>query len=346
MAWTDETSHIADIATCWWNPYQICATTSRPSCTMKLFDIRKMNTFLEDMGLPERGELRYRHHPLHKDRRFESAWCRGKSPWTFSYCLGGYDLVFRSMGHAHGASSSYHHDLESCGAFDSCEGCGAVRLENRAQSSLALVQYMANTGPTAVWLEHPQPYTARSSMTSSPNDPADKDSNSKMIDSFVGSILTALAVSDTSFAGDQVALKQDIVARMLENFEVGSDCCAQFPLLWSILQEEIRTSNPEVGASKAALLVLGGTCELRLTLSDAQFTVEVPPNALSSLDKYLDEQIAGSCLVIPLFLGTVSAPSTFFPVCMLISSKTDQALGLSATQKVSFLCFSCLFVLT
>ena len=306
VVWTDEISHIADIATCWWNPYQICATTSRPSCTMKLFDVRKMDTFLEDledMGLPERGELRYRHHPLHKDRHFESAWCMGKSPWTFSYCLGGYDLVFRRMGNAHGAHSSYHHDPESCGAFDSCEGCGAVRLENRAQSSLALVQYMANTGPTAVWLEHPQTYTTRSSMTSSPNDPADSN-QSKMIDSFVGSILTA-AVSDTSFAGDQVALKQGIVARMLENFEVGSDCCAHFPLLWSILQEEIRTSNPEVGASKAALLVLGGSCELRLTLSDAQFTVEVPPNALSSLDDYLDEQISDSCL-IPLLLGTSS----------------------------------------
>ena len=348
VVWTDETSHIADIATCWWNPYQICATTSRPSCTMKLFDIRKMNTFLEDMGLPERGELRYRHHPLHKDRRFESAWCRGKSPWMFSFCLGGYDMVFRSMGHAHGASSSYHHDLESCGAFDSCEGCGAVRLENRAQSSLALVQYMANTGPTAVWLEHPQPYTARSSMTSSPNDPADKESDQsrQLLESLVGSILTALPVSDTSLAGDKTALKQGIVARMLEHFEAESDCCAQFPVLWGILQEEMRTSNPEVGTSKAALLVLGGSCELRLTLSDAQFTVEVPPNALSSLDKYLDEQIAGSCLVIPLFLGTVSAPSTFFPVCMLISSKTDQALGLSSPQRVRFLSFSCLFVLT
>ena len=175
-------------------------------------------------------------------------------------------------------------------------------------------------------------------MTSSPNDPADKDSNSKMIDSFVGSILTALAVSDTSFAGDQVALKQGIVARMLENFEVGSDCCAQFPLLWSILQEEIRTSNPEVGASKAALLVLGGTCELRLTLSDAQFTVEVPPNALSSLDKYLDEQIAGSCLVIPLFLGTVSAPSTFFPVFYGNKFKNRSGIGtfLPPKGEVSF----------
>ena len=273
VVWTDETSHIADIATCWWNPYQICATTSRPSCTMKLFDVRKMNTFLEDMGLPERGELRYRHHPLHKDRRFESAWCMGKSPWMFSFCLGGYDMVFRSMGNAHGASSSYHHDLESCGAFDSCEGCGAVRLENRAQSSLALVQYMANTGPTAVWLEHPQPYTARSSMTSSPNDPADKESDQsrQLLESLVGSILTALPVSDTSLAGDKTALKQGIVARMLEHFEAESDCCAQFPVLWGILQEEIRTSNPEVGASKAALLVLGGSCELRFTLSDAQF---------------------------------------------------------------------------
>ena len=85
VAWTDETSHIADIATCWWNPYQVCATTSRPSCTMKLFDVRKMNTFLEDMGLPERGELG--HHPLHKDRRFESAWCMGKSPGCFPSAL-------------------------------------------------------------------------------------------------------------------------------------------------------------------------------------------------------------------------------------------------------------------
>ena len=182
-------------------------------------------------------------------------------------------MVFRSMGNAHGASSSYHHDLESCGAFDSCEGCGAVRLENRAQSSLALVQYMANTGPTAVWLEHPQPYTARSSMTSSPNDPADKESDQsrQLLESLVGSILTALPVSDTSLAGDKTALKQGIVARMLEHFEAESDCCAQFPVLWGILQEEIRTSNPEVGASKAALLVLGGSCELRFTLSDAQF---------------------------------------------------------------------------
>ena len=305
VVWTDGSSHISDIATCWWNPYQICATTRRPFCTMKLFDVRKMDSILDDVGLPERGELRAHFHPLHKDRRFECAWCMGKSPWMYSYCLGGYDLVFKSMGNAHGATTSYHDDQESCKAFDSCEGCGAVRLENRVQSSLALVQCMAKTGPTAVWLEPPQPYTARSSKTSSPNDSADKDSNQrKVIDSYVGSIIAALPSSDSSFAGDQTALKEDH-ARMLEYGEAESDYCALFPVLWGILREEMRTSNPDAGVSKAALLVLGGSCELRLTLSDAQSTVEVPANVLSSLEEYLNEQIAGSCLVIPLLLGTV-----------------------------------------
>ena len=171
---------------------------------------------------------------------------------------------------------------------------------------------------------------------------------SSWLDSFVGSILTALAVSDTSFAGDQVALKQGIVARMLENFEVGSDCCAQFPLLWSILQEEIRTSNPEVGASKAALLVLGGSCELRLTLSDAQFNYcwsSSPMRCLlwttTWMNRFLTRASWYHCCLAQF---PHQVPS--FRSVMLISSKTDQALGLSATQKMSFLCFSCLFVLT
>ena len=92
---------------------------------------------------------------------------------------------------------------------------------------------------------------------------------------------------------------------MLEYSEAESDYCALFPVLWGILREEMRTSNPDAGVSKAALLVLGGSCELRLTRSDAQSTVEVPANVLSSLDEYVNEQIAGSCLVIPLLLGTV-----------------------------------------
>ena len=335
VVWTDETSHIADISTCWWNSCQLCATTSRPSSTVKLFDIRMMKTSLEDMGLPERGELRYRHHPLHKDRRFESAWCMGKSRWLYAYCLGGYDLVSRSMGNAHGAQTSYHHDLESCGAFDTCEGCCAVKLENRAQSGLALVQYTANTGPTGMWLEHPRPHTARSSKVSSPNLPPDKESDHrKVMDSFVGSVLAAaLPESDTSFGSDQTALRQGIVARMLEHSEAESDCCTLFPFLWSILQDEIRTSNPEVGASEAALLVLGGSCELRLTLSDAQVAVEVPANALSSLDEYLYEQIADSRLIIPLLLGTVSAPSTLFPVFHANKFKNRSDIGLSCPLK-------------
>ena len=132
------------------------------------------------------------------------------------------------------------------------------------------------------------------------------DSNQrKVIDSYVGSIIAALPSPDSSFAGDQTALKEDMVARMLEYSEAESDYCALFPVLWGILREEMRTSNPDAGVSKAALLVLGGSCELRLTLSDAQSTVEVPANVLSSLDEYLNEQIAGSCLVIPLLLGTV-----------------------------------------
>ena len=120
---------------------------------------------------------------------------------------------------------------------------------------------------------------------------------------------------------------------MLEHFEAESDCCTQFPVLWGMLREEMRTSNPEVGASQAALLVLDGSCELRLTLSDAKFTVEVPPNALSSVDEYLDEQDAGSCLVIPLLLGTVSAPSTFFPVFDGNKFKNRSGIGTSTPQK-------------
>ena len=67
-------------------------------------------------------------------------------------------------------------------------------------------------------------------------------------------------------------------------------------------------------------------------------TVEVPANALSSLDKYLGEQIAGSCLVIPLLLGTVSAPSTFFPVFYGNKFKNRSGIGtfLPPKGEVSF----------
>eukprot|EP00435_Cladocopium_sp_Y103_P031831 s749_g8.t1 len=259
-----------------------------------------MDVCLEDIGLPERGRLRYKYHPVHKDRHFESGWCMGKSAWMYSYCLGGYDVVFRSMGGSDGATKSYHDDLLSCRAFDVCLGCGTVKLENRAQSGLALVQYMANTGPTAVWLEHPEPHSAKPAkpMPSSPN--LQESDKRKMTDSFVGSILTASPLPDTRSSTGHAALKQAIVAKMLENCDVEADPCGQFPLLWRIIQEEMKNSDPELGDSKAALLVLGAACELRLTLSDAQFAVEVPANAFSSLEEYLDEQIADPCLLIPL----------------------------------------------
>ena len=303
LMWARKSSHVADICSCWWEPNHVAVTTSDHRYhTLKIFDVRSMERPLDDMVLPERGSLQNKSYPLHPNRYFEVGWSRQRSNWLYTFCLGGYDTVYRSMGEA-GATASFHDDLRTFEPVDACMGCAAVKLANKSQAGMALVHFMHDTGPSAVWLEQPQVFAATSvASPASATLEREKTPRETMVDSLIDCIISSLSAPVSK------AQKETVATQMLERLGARTECLSEFAFLWELIQEQICRIS-DIDADNACLAILDSAGQIRLLLSDGQ-CADIPTNEYSRLsdesNEYLCEklQVANISVVIPLLLVT------------------------------------------
>eukprot|EP00438_Fugacium_kawagutii_P035074 Skav208665 [mRNA] locus=scaffold3341:100740:112064:+ [translate_table: standard] len=225
-----------DIAPCPWRPYEVAVTASLPWHTVRVFDLRTMRP-LQQVALPERGELFEWNYPLHEDRYFEVDWVRGeRTRWMHLSCLGGYDIVGLGESiHEEGKRFSFHSDGSDFRSrqFDVSVGAPSVVL-NDAQdqrSAVALVNWMVNTGPRAKWLE--SPLSATEDALARP-----ELELKASVASFIGCMLHALG--DEVPSGIPEIRKQWMLDAMLSALKSDADCRSLFPFLWSLLAVELR----------------------------------------------------------------------------------------------------------